>query len=203
MPSITDNLLARYEKFSQESDVVNKALSATSAISAAYPCCADRQHALLVNDLNLFLLQVLAFDGFITACLHALGLPKNDPIGIRVKSLTTEGLKQDKRFDRDVKKVEEIFKVRDAWMHGLGDPGITKTPEWPRHFNSQFGIVSNDGRLWIRLTRRTRSGCTVWSFVTCTLRRTARRVWPDVELLAGRCLERLVTLVPNRILPAG
>lgn len=199
MSSSASDLLGRYLEFCHKSCALNEALSATRAIETAFPNPAEQEPALLLNDLQLFLLQVIAFDGFITGCLHALSMRKEKdlPIRGRVMSLADDRLRKDRGFHRTLTKVEEIFLVRDAWLHGQGDPAVTKRSQWPGHFNRQFGIAHRDNRFWIRLAKKGPDGSPVWSFLVGTLKGVARAVWPSVQQHARDAADRLELLLPD------
>lgn len=182
MCSVRDDLLSRYLQFSVESCEINKAISAVKpSIVEAY--CDDpssRKRLFLINDLNLFLMQVMAFDGFVTACLHTRGLDKGGSLQKRLQRLANDQLRNDSCYQRLLNGVAEIEKIRDAWIHGQGDPSILKNPNWPAHLTDRFALEGIDGRLWIRLSQK-RDGRTVWSFIINTLHDIAALIWESLE----------------------
>jgi len=177
------DLFSRYKWFSEQSCLTNKALSAVRPdIDRAFSGDARAAgNLLLFNDLQLLLMQVFAFDGFVTACLHVLGLPKEGSLTHRVQRLASCELRQQKNYQALLCHVGEIAKVRDAWVHAQGAPSILKEPDWPAHFEDRFGLSARDGRLWINLSHVARDGKRVWSFVVCTLQTTAQLIWPRVQ----------------------
>jgi hypothetical protein len=130
-------------------------------------------------------MQVFAFDGFITACIHALDLLKEDSLTQRVQRLATCELKQDKTYQDLLSGVDEIIKVRDAWVHAQGDPAILKNPEWPSHLTDRFGLCHRDGRRWVQLSHEAKDGRMVWTFVVLTLHQMAELIWPCVVTKAS------------------
>ncbi len=172
------DLLARYLRFSQESCALNDALSATEAIETAFrDCVAAQKRAHRLNDLQLFLLQVAAFDGFVTAYLHRRRMSLEGSLTKRVRCLVSEALKMDKAYQVLESTLSEISMVRDAWMHGQGDPSITKRPTWPPHLEDKFGLYKEDDRLWICLSHRPQRGVVVWTLIIRTLHDLARKIW--------------------------
>jgi len=191
MCSDRDDLLSRYKWFSEQCCLINKAFSAVRPdIDRAFSGDAHAaENLFLFNDLQLFLMQVFAFDGFITACLHALDLSKEDSLTQRVQRLATCELKQDKSYQALLSTVDEIAKVRDAWVHAQGDPAILKNPQWPPHLTDRFGLCDRDGRLWVQLSHQAKDGREVWTFVVCTLQQMAELIWPRVQARMQRLEE--------------
>jgi len=178
-----DDLLSRYLWFSDKSCEVNKALSALGhCVEAAYSDDPEGMKLLLqVNDLNLFLLQFLAFDGFVTACCHRRGDSKQAKEGSatkRLRRLVSPEVRADITYQELESAVKEIEKVRDAWVHGQGNPGILKNPDWPDHFKDRFGIYEEDGRMWVGLSM---DHGRVWSYVVNTLHDMAKLIWASIR----------------------
>jgi hypothetical protein len=178
-----NDLLSRYLWFSDKSCEVNKALSALQhCVEAAYSDDPKATKLLFrVNDLNLFLLQFLAFDGFVTACLHRRGGGRQAKEGSatkRLRRLASRELQADLTYQELESAVKEIEKVRDAWVHGQGDPAILKNPNWPDHFKDRFGIYEEDDRMWVGLSH---DNGRVWSYVINTLHDMAKLIWESIR----------------------
>jgi len=176
------SLLDRYAQFSEDVRILNRVLSATEAIPTAYrDNLAAQEQALLVNDLQMFLLQVFAFEGFVTACLHAAGLTKEKSTLDSVGLLVAPKVQGERSYQRLRAHVQEILKVRDAWVHGQGDPRVLRRPSLPGHFAKRFGLVARDGRLWIRLTHKAPGHPVVWKFVVQNLEKMAGVIWESAQ----------------------
>lgn len=174
------DLFRRYMWLSEKYCEVNKALSAVrDSIDKAYKDDPDGKKMLfLINDLNLFLLQVTAFDGFVTACLHRKRVGKQGKSGSiksRVRLLVGKR-KAELKYQTLETALSEIEKIRDAWVHGQGNPSILKNPNWPKHLENRFGIYAEEGRMWIRLSHSW-NGRTVWSYLIGTLHGMAKLIW--------------------------
>ena len=176
------DLLSRYLQFADDVCEMNRALSSVKPwVSKAYAADPSGESALyLMNDLALFLLEVMAFDGFLTACLHALGRGREEKSGSivdRFKRLTGTGPDADGRLECLVSHLREIEMVRDAWVHGQGSASVLKSSKWPRHVRDRFGVDERDGRLWVHLSHRAKDGRVVWSHLMNTLKDAAVLVW--------------------------
>ena len=177
------DLLSRYKWFAEQSCRINEALAALrDDVERAYSGDPSKlEHLFLFNDLRLFLMQVFAFDGLITACLHALGLSKAGSLTQRVQRRAACEPKRDSSYQALLSGVGEIARVRDAWVHAQGNPAILRSPQWPSHLTDRFGLYDRDGRLWVRLSHQAKDGRMVWTFVVCTLQQMAELIWRCVK----------------------
>ena len=185
MCPMDSDLLSRYLWFSEKSCLINKALSAArDKVNAAF---ADNPSGLedlfLFNDLQLFLMQVLAFDGFVTACLHAVepeAQPRKGPLVKRIDRLATATpeVKETDRYKTLRSDVKKIARVRNVWAHRLAYKGIS---EDIRDLTDRFGLHEEGGHLWVDLEHVAADGRQVWTFVVCTLHEMAELLWPCVE----------------------
>lgn len=130
MESCGVDLLARYERFSNESaTIVNRALSAVrpDIDRALSDDARAREELFRLNDLQLFLLQVIAFDGFITRCIHAVGLggAARRPLLKRIDLLASPEVKKRDKYKALRASIEAIARVRNAWAHRLCEEEIS------------------------------------------------------------------------------
>jgi len=183
MSANENDLLSRYKWLSEQCCCVNECLSAVKGcVDRAYAGDPTRkEYVFLVNDLALFLMQIFAFDGFITACLHALNRSKEGSPIERLQRLASCELKEDETYEVLRSSVDEVFKVRDMWVHAQGDPAILKTPPEQGHLADRFGWCEKDGRQWVRLSRQAKDERMVWTFEVHTLHQMAELIWPCVQ----------------------
>jgi len=182
------DLLSLYLRFSSEAaTIINKALSAASEqVERAFSDDAPGREELgRVNDLQLFLMQVIAFDGFITRCMHAVGLERKTRCGLvkRVDLLASEDLRKEPRYEALRSAIEEIVRVRNAWAHRLCEE---ETSDDVCVLADRFGLVRRDGYLWITLEHISADGGKVWGFLVCTLHEMAKLIWPCVKARTAR-----------------
>lgn len=173
----------RYLWFSERACILNRAFSAAKeCVEQAFssdPRGLD--DLLLFNDLQLFLMQVAALDGFVTACLHSCGFPKDNPTIAGIGLLVDPTTASSKNYQRLRSHAAEIYALRDAWLHAQGDPSVLRRPQWPAHFRDRFGLEERDGRLWIRLVHKAEDGRTAWNFVVNTLQDMAALIVSSVS----------------------
>ena len=188
---VLPDLLGRYLRLSEKACVVNQALSAVRpAVDLAYRGSPSAEDLFLFNDLQLFLIQVFLFDGYVTTCEHYLHLSKDGPITERLQRLTACTNERGVDYERLLSGVSEIARVRDVWVHALGDPSVLRKPDWPARRTDRFGLRDKDDSLWVHLSHKARDGRTVWSFVISTLQGMAKLLWPGVEFrIRQQCLE--------------
>jgi hypothetical protein len=184
------DVLSRYLRFSNEgATIINRALSAVRGdIERAFADDPSGRDELgRINDLQLFLMQVIAFDGFITRCMHAVGLEgkARSPLVKRVDLLASKEVREGDRYKALRSAIKEIVRVRNAWAHRLCDEEISENVQ---ELADRFGLCERDGYLWITLEHMSADGGEVWGFVVCTLHEMAELIWRCVQerLAKGR-----------------
>lgn len=176
------DLLSRYKWFAEQSCRINEALAALkNDVERAYSGDPSRlEHLFLFNDLHLFLMQVIAFDWFITRCMHAVRLEHKTRCGLvnRVDLLASESLRRKANYEALRSALEKIVRVRNAWAHRLCDEEIADDLD---DLKDRLGLHKHDGFQWVTLEHVSADGCKVWTFVVSTLQQMAELIWRCVK----------------------
>jgi hypothetical protein len=179
------HLLDRYLRFSNEGGTrINVALSAVKPdVDRAFADDPEaRDDVRRLNDVQLFLMQVIAFDGFVTKCMHAAGMPPSEArkgsLVCRADRLASPEVKQGDTYKALRSGVKQIARVRNAWAHRLCDEEISDDV---RDLTDRFGLHEKDGYLWVDLEHFAADRQQVWGFVVCTLKQMAELIWPCVQ----------------------
>ena len=183
MVSGESDLLDRYLHFSgQSATIINTVLSALSGgIERAFSNDPrGREELGRMNDLHLFLMQVIAFDWFITRCMHAVRLEHKTRCGLvnRVDLLASESLRRKANYEALRSALEKIVRVRNAWAHRLCDEDIADDLD---DLKDRLGLHKHDGFQWVTLEHVSADGCKVWTFVVSTLQQMAELIWRCVK----------------------